>query len=338
MIDPRFYQLTGPLSASDIAQLAGATVSRGDPARSVRSVAAAANAGPDDLCFLEEAPRDGVDVSRAGLILVSPEAVAGLPAGPTLIETRRPRAAFAAISERLVSLRTLEAGQPAIHASARVHASARLEPGVVIGAGAAIGPGVQIGANTVIGPGVQIGAQTVIGANASLRCALIGDGVRIYPGVVVGEAGFGLAPATGGASLTPHFGRVIIQNKVSIGANSCLDRGLLEDTVIGEGTHIDNLCHIGHNCRIGAHVVMAAFAGVSGSSSVGDGVQFGGRVGLKDHVTIGAGARIAAGAAVLSDVPAGETWAGYPAKPIRGWMRELAWLARSAQKRSTRTD
>jgi UDP-3-O-[3-hydroxymyristoyl] glucosamine N-acyltransferase len=127
-----------------------------------------------------------------------------------------------------------------------------------------------------------------------------------------------------------------MQNGVSLGANSCVDRGLFDDTVIGEGTHIDNLCHIGHNCRIGSQVVMAAFAGVSGSSEVGDGVQFGGRVGLKDHVRVGTGARIAAGAAVLSDVPGGETWAGYPAKPIRAWMRELAWLGRAAQKRSAK--
>ena len=129
-----------------------------------------------------------------------------------------------------------------------------------------------------------------------------------------------------------------MQNGVTLGANSCIDRGLLEDTVIGEGTHIDNLCHIGHNSRIGSHVVMAAFAGISGSSTVGDGVQFGGRVGLKDHVHVGQGARIAPGAAVLSDVPAGETWAGYPSKPIRTWMRELAWLARAAQKRSEQQD
>ncbi|HOZ28357.1 MAG TPA: UDP-3-O-(3-hydroxymyristoyl)glucosamine N-acyltransferase, partial [Hyphomonadaceae bacterium] len=189
-----------------------------------------------------------------------------------------------------------------------------------------------------IGPGVQIGSRTVIGANASVRCVLIGDGVRIFPGAVIGETGFGLAVGGSGAALTPHFGRVIMQNGVSLGANSCIDRGLLEDTVIGEGTHIDNLCHIGHNCRIGSHVVMAAFAGVSGSSKVGDGAQFGGRVGLKDHVHVGQGARIAAGAAVLTDVPAGETWAGYPSKPIRTWMRELAWLARSAQKRSSKED
>ncbi len=338
MIDPRFYKFCEPLSASDIAGILGATVVSGDSRRRVTAVAAAGSAGADDLCFLDDTPDPAADLSRAGILLAAPGDAAAVVGGPAVIETAMPRAAFARIAERMISLRTLEAGHPSIHPTARVHSGARLEPGVVIGAEAAIGAGAQIGANTVIGPGVQIGSHTSIGSNANVRCTLIGDGVRIYPGVVIGEAGFGLAAGTSGANLTPHFGRVIIQNGVSIGANSCIDRGLLEDTVIGEGTHIDNLCHIGHNCRIGAHVVMAAFAGVSGSSTVGDGVQFGGRVGLKDHVTIGSGARIAAGAAVLSDVPAGETWAGYPAKPIRSWMRELAWLARSAQKRPTRND
>jgi UDP-3-O-[3-hydroxymyristoyl] glucosamine N-acyltransferase len=253
--------------------------------------------------------------------------------GPTVIAIPHPRAAFAKIGERLVKLRMLTAAQPAIDPSARIASSAVLEPGVVVGAGVAIGANVHVGANAVIGPGVQIGVNSRIGGNANLRCALIGDGVIIYPGAVIGEAGFGLAGGSAGARLTPHFGRVIIQNGVSVGAGSCIDRGLLEDTVIGEGSHIDNLCHIGHNCQIGAHVVMAAFAGISGSCEVGDGVQFGGRVGLKDHVKVGAGARIAAGAAVLTDVPAGETWAGYPAKPSRTWMRELAWLARASQKR-----
>ncbi len=334
MIDPRFYDVPQPLAASDIASMLGVTVLRGDPSRTVTSLSSAARGGGEDLVFVEEA-KDAGTVKFAGICLASAEAAEAIPEGPTVIATRHPRGGFAKAGARLAQVRQLEADQPRIHASALIAPSAVLEPGVTIGAGAAIGAHVRIGANAVIGPGVQVGVRTTIGANASIRCALIGDGVTLYPGVVVGEAGFGLAAGSVGASLTPHFGRVIIQNGVSIGASSCIDRGLLEDTVIGEGTHIDNLCHIGHNCRIGAHVVMAAFAGVSGSSEVGDGVQFGGRVGLKDHVRVGAGARIAAGAAVLSDVPAGETWAGYPSKPIRTWMRELAWLARSAQKRSS---
>jgi len=333
VIDLRFYRVTGPLKASDIAGLEGAEILRGNPNRTVSSVAAAASAGSDDLTFLESA--DGAPAElTAGVVVTSPQIAAGVAEGPVMIVAAHPRATFAKAATRLISLREIEPDQPSIHPDAKIHAKAILEPGCVIGAGAAVGSETRIGANTVIGPGVQIGMRTVIGANSVIRCALIGDGVRIFSGAVIGEVGFGLAAGGGSAALSPHFGRVIIQNGVSLGANSCVDRGLFDDTVIGEGTHIDNLCHIGHNCRIGSHVVMAAFAGVSGSSEVGDGVQFGGRVGLKDHVHVGAGARIAAGAAVLSDVPAGETWAGYPAKPIRSWMRELAWLGRAAQKRS----
>lgn len=333
MIDPRFYEVAGPLSASDIADLAGARIVRGDATRRVSSVASSSKAGPEDLTFIESADDAPASIS-AGIVIAAQAAVAIVPAGPVILEAADSRAAFALAAERLVRLRQTGGGEPDISPEARIATSAVLEPGCVVAKGAAIGPDARIGANAVIGPGVQIGTRTVIGANAVIRCALIGDGVHIFSGAVVGEAGFGLAAGGGGATLSPHFGRVIMQNGVSLGANSCIDRGLFDDTVIGEGTHIDNLCHIGHNCRIGSHVVMAAFAGVSGSSEVGDGVQFGGRVGLKDHVHVGAGARIAAGAAVLSDVPAGETWAGYPAKPIRGWMRELAWLGRAAQKRS----
>lgn len=333
MIDPRFYEVSGPLTASDIAALVGVSTIRGDNGRSVSSLAPASLASARDLTFLED-PEGAAGLKSAGIVLASPEAAQAVPDGPAVLEVRHARSAFAKAASRLVSLRQFEPGQPTIHPSARVDKSAVIEPGVIIGAGAAIGSNARIGVNAVIGPGVQIGARTTVGVNASIRCALIGDGVSIFTGAVIGESGFGLAAGGSGAALTPHFGRVIMQNGVSLGANSCVDRGLLEDTVIGEGAHIDNLCHIGHNCRIGAHVVMAAFAGVSGSSTVGDGAQFGGRVGLKDHVHVGKGARIAAGAAVLSDVPAGETWAGYPSKPIRIWMRELAWLARSAQKRS----
>jgi UDP-3-O-[3-hydroxymyristoyl] glucosamine N-acyltransferase len=330
VIDPRFYEVGSPLKASEIAAISGASLVKGDPNVTVRSVAAAADAGKDDLSFLED---EGGPAPSAGIVIATPSASKTLGGALVVLESKHARSAFARAAARLVRLREIEQG-PAVHPGARIAPSAILEPGCVIGSGAAVGADVRIGANAVIGPGVQIGAGTRVGARASLRCALIGDGVAIFPGAVIGETGFGLAAGPGGASLSPHFGRVIIQNGVSIGANSCIDRGLFDDTVIGEGSQIDNLCHIGHNCQIGSHVVVAAFGGVSGTSKVGDGVQFGGRVGLKDHVTVGAGARLAAGSAVLGDVPAGETWAGYPAKPVRTWMRELAWLARAAQKRA----
>jgi UDP-3-O-[3-hydroxymyristoyl] glucosamine N-acyltransferase len=207
-----------------------------------------------------------------------------------------------------------------------------LAAGVVLGEDVRIGRGARIGANAVIGPGVSIGRNCVIGSNVTIGFSLIGDRVRVAAGSVIGEAGFGLAVSRTGALDIPQLGRVILQDDVSVGANCCIDRGAWEDTVIGEGTKIDNLVQVGHNVVLGRGCVLVAHTGLSGSVKAGDGVQFGGKAGLADHLNIGSGAKIAAGAGVISDVPAGETWAGYPARPIRRWLREAAWVAKQARK------
>jgi UDP-3-O-[3-hydroxymyristoyl] glucosamine N-acyltransferase len=163
--------------------------------------------------------------------------------------------------------------------------------------------------------------------------ALIGDGVALSAGAVIGEAGFGAAAGPSGVVDVPQLGRVILQDNVTIGANSCVDRGAYDDTVVGENTKIDNLVHIAHNTRVGRNCVMAAYVGISGSVTIGDGVAFGGRAGVADHVSVGSGASIGAAAGVIRDIPAGEVWSGYPAKPVREWLRETAWLARSARRK-----
>jgi UDP-3-O-[3-hydroxymyristoyl] glucosamine N-acyltransferase len=202
-----------------------------------------------------------------------------------------------------------------------------------VGPGAQIGAGTEIGPNTVVGPGVAVGRDCRISGNVTLGFCLIGDRVQILAGAVIGEAGFGAAAGPKGLVDMPQLGRVIIQDGVTVGANSCIDRGAFEDTVIGENTKIDNLVQIAHNVRIGRNCVMAAQSGIAGSVEVGDGVQFGGRAGVADHLVIGDGARIAAASGLMQNVPPGETWGGLPGRPIRQWMREMAWLTRRAARR-----
>jgi UDP-3-O-[3-hydroxymyristoyl] glucosamine N-acyltransferase len=163
--------------------------------------------------------------------------------------------------------------------------------------------------------------------------ALIGDRVQVHAGAVIGEAGFGATAGERGVIDIPQLGRVILQDGVTVGANSCIDRGAHDDTSVGENTKIDNFVHIAHNVTLGRNCVLAAYTGISGSTAVGDGVQFGGKAGVADHLNIGAGAGIGAAASVFKDVPAGEVWTGFPARPLKRWMRETAWLARRAADR-----
>ena len=294
----------------------------------IASVAPLASAGADAAAFLSDRKlKAALTQTCAGAVFVRPDAVEDAPAGAAVIVTRTPHAAWSRAADVLVGPRQFRSVDPA---SAAEDATVAFGPGVVVGEGARIGLGTRIGPNTVIGPGVQIGRDCVIGANVSIFFALVGDQVKLSAGVRIGEAGFGAAVSADGPVDVPQLGRVILQDRVTIGANSCVDRGAFDDTVVGEGTKIDNLVMIAHNCVIGRNCLMAAFTGISGSVVVGDGAVFGGRAGVGDHITIGEGARIAAGAGILKNVPAGETWSGYPAKPLRESLREAVWLAKQA--------
>ncbi len=336
MLDQRFYIKQATLTIAEIVGAHADWVIDGPTNITLEEIAAFDLAQPGDMTFYSGNTASALNECRATACFVKAGINAERPEHLTTIGCADPRGSFASAAAHMAQLKLLDPASDAIHSDASIPNTTVLEPGAVVGQGVELGEMTRIGAGAVIGPGVQIGRSCNIGANATIYCSLIGDNVTILPGAVIGQNGFGLR--ADGQSLLPHFGRVIIQDGATIGANSCVDRGMLGDTIIGERSHIDNLCHIGHNVTIGRGSVMAAFAGVSGSSIVGDQVMFGGRVGLSDHVTVGTGAKIAAGAAVLQDVPPGETWAGYPAKPIKGWMRELAWLRRAAQKKSRAND
>jgi UDP-3-O-[3-hydroxymyristoyl] glucosamine N-acyltransferase len=332
MPDPRFFESLGPAPLSELAALAGAGL--GEAAdRPISTAAILSRADSASVTFLSDRKHAGdLPVQVGAACFVARKDADALPTGWTTIVCALPQAAFAAAAERLHRPRAWAAGPVGAHPDAEIEEDVQLGPGAVVGAGAQIGRGSRIGAGAVIGPGVAIGRDCQIGPNAVIGFALVGDRVKILGGAVIGEAGFGATLGPRGIVDIPQLGRVILQDGVTIGANTTVDRGAWEDTVIGENSKIDNLVQIAHNVVIGRNCVLAAHTGVSGSVTIGDGCQLGGRVGLADHLTVGDGARLAANAGVIGNVPAGATWAGFPARPRMQWLREMATLARLARR------
>ena len=331
MLDARFFTTLAPLSVSALADLIDGEVVRGGE-RMIGKVAPLSLADTGAIAFLADRKfLDALRTTSAECVIVHPGQRDDVTPHCAVILSREPQAAWARASLALHRVRTLD--EAADRKDVCEDDSVVLEPGAVIGLGARIGRGSRIGAFTVVGPGVQIGRDCQIGSHVTLTCALIGDRVKVLSGARVGEPGFGAAGSAAGPVDIPQLGRVILQDGVTVGANTCIDRGAYDDTVIGENSKIDNLVQIGHNTIIGRNALMAAHTGISGSVTVGDNVMFGGRAGVADHLTIGEGARIAGGAGLLADVPAGETWSGYPAKPIRQFLRETVWLARESSRK-----
>ena len=211
-----------------------------------------------------------------------------------------------------------------------------IEPSCVVGPNASIGEGSHILAGSVIGANVQIGRNCTIGPSATITHTFIGDGVIIHPGVAIGQDGFGFAMGPSGHKKVPQIGRVIIQDDVEIGANTTIDRGANRDTIIGEGSKIDNLVQIGHNVVLGRHCIIVGLVGISGSATLGDFVVVAGQAGIIGHVTVGSGAQIGGGSGVHRDVEPGEKIMGYPSIPADLWMHKAAKTVREAKNWRTK--
>ena len=348
-----FFPEPTPRPLRQIAETVGGSLADGVPDLLIARVAPLEVARRNEISFI----RSGrflptLEASEAGAVFC-PERLAERVAKTTIaVVVADPHAAFAAAASLFFpdALRPRPlTGETAVSAAASVDPSARLEPNVVVEAGAVVGPGAEVGEATVVGPhavigaGVRIGRSCLIGAGATVQHALIGDRVLIHPGARIGQDGFGFVMGRGGHRKVPQVGRVIIQDDVEIGANSTVDRGSAKDTVIGQGTKIDNLVQIAHNVSIGCHCVIAANVGISGSSVLEDFVVLAGGVGVSDNIRIGMGAQIAGSSAVADDVPAGGRWVGTPARPVRRWIKELMALSalandgvRSARERVRR--
>ncbi len=253
--------------------------------------------------------------------------------GRTLIRVENPDLAMAAVLELFAP--PLPTPAPGVDPTATVATDAVLGDSVAIGAGSVIGRRVSIGAGSIVHPNVTILDDSTIGAGCTLwpgvvireRCE-IGDDCILHPNVVIGSDGFGYRPAPDGMSLVkiPHIGTVRLGRAVELGSGTCIDRGKFSQTVIGDGTKIDNLCQIGHNCRIGRCVIIAGMTALGGSVVVEDGAQIGGHAVIKEHCKVGAGAQLAGAAGLMRDIPPGEQWFGIPARNAATAFRELAAL------------
>jgi UDP-3-O-[3-hydroxymyristoyl] glucosamine N-acyltransferase len=341
MADPRFFENLGPFALARICEEIGIAVPAGaDGERLVFDLADLAGAGAQHLTFFSgtAARKEAFAGSRAGVCLVPGSARCPQPpSGMIVLEVASVSPAFA----KLAALFYPEHSQPrwpqreAVSGEARVGRDVELGVGVVIGPKAEIGDGTRLGPGVVIGPGVAIGRSCEIGANVTISHAYVGDRVTILPGAHIGQPGFGFATTGEDYLKIPQLGRVIIQDNVEIGSATTIDRGALGDTVIGEGSKLDNLIMIGHNCQIGRHCVIAGQTGLAGSVVLEDGVVLAGQVGLGDHTRVGAKARMGARAGTGSAIflEGGQDYGGAPAKPVREWAREIHALTRLARQR-----
>jgi UDP-3-O-[3-hydroxymyristoyl] glucosamine N-acyltransferase len=320
------------LSVAEIAAATGGQL-RGAGGARIRGVAPLEIARPDQLSFVAN-PRyqEYLAATRAGVVLLTPALTPAAPGHLTLVVVDDPHVAL---------YRILSSLYPEQLASERVHETAVVDPTAELGEGADVGPLAVIGPGVRVGEGCRIGAHVVIGRNCSIGAGTvihpqvtlyesvnIGERCVIHSGVRLGNDGFGYVWVDGGHRKIPQIGGCVIGDDVEIGANTNIDRGSIGDTVIGAGSKIDALVHLGHNVRLGRHVVVVAQVGISGSTAVGDGAVLAGQAGVGGHLSIGAGARIGGQAGVTADVPAGESYSGYPARPHREALRAQGLLFR----------
>jgi UDP-3-O-[3-hydroxymyristoyl] glucosamine N-acyltransferase len=325
-----FFVPNRTITASEIAGIAGLSFIADDFC--ITAGAALETAQHGELSYMDN-PRylGALKDTNAGACLVSPRFSASVPQQTYSFVTLQPYLIYSRILALLYPGAAVPgslfetigiAASATIHGSAAIDGGVTIDPGAVVGPRARIGDGSYIGPNVVIGPDVTIGRHCSIGAGAIVAHATLGDHVIAHPGVSIGQDGFGFAPNRAGHIKVLQVGGVIIGDCVEIGANTTIDRGSTRNTIIGEGTKIDNLVQVAHNVTIGRHCLISAQVGIAGSATLGCYVAIGGQTGIAPHLTIGDGAQIAGASGVTRDIPSGERWAGFPARPSRKFFRQ----------------
>jgi len=339
MADPRFYKKNASFTLAHLAEQGQCKIGRGNPALLIKDIASLETAESSHLALCRSAKyTKELEKTKASACILSEEMAAKAPHHLALLVTKHPHRSFALIATAFYPAKTTAgdiAPTAVIHPTAKLGKNVEVGPMVVIGANAELGSGVKIGPLTVIGEGVIIGDDSIIGSHVTLSHALVGQHVHIKPGARIGQSGFGFfmdSGDMGGHVPVPQLGRVIIHDFVEIGANTTIDRGSGEDTVIGHGTRIDNLVQVAHNVQFGKGCVMVAQTGVAGSTKFGNYVAAGGQAGFADNLKIGTGARLGAQCGIMRDVLEGEILAGSPAMPLKTHYRQVAVLKRLTEE------
>ena len=330
MGDARFFARNKPQALAAVVAAAGGQAP--ESARVFSGVAPLRAAGPNDVSFLDNRRYvQALDETAAGAVIVTADLSDRVPAGTIAIVTAAVSEGWARVAELF---HPRPPTRPGVHPTATIEDGACVDPSAEIGAytlieaGAEIGENCRIGSHASIGAGVTIGRDARIGAHVSISHAHLGRRVTLFPGVRIGQEGFGFATTKSGFLSIPQLGRVMIGDDVEIGANSTVDRGSTGDTVIGAGTRLDNLVQIGHNVRLGRCCVIVAQVGIAGSTVLEDFVQVGGQAALAGHLRIGTGARIGAQSGVIGDAAPGAILLGSPAQPRKAFFRQVATLKR----------
>ena len=318
---------------------------KGDAKTVVSGVAPIADAKPGQLAFYSTErnstafkilPIDVLHNTRASVILLQPEQIKDAPKGATLLVTDSPRGNIVKILGEIYREKPRFGVSYFAHvdrgvfyrkkSSVYIGQFATVERGAVLETGVKIYPGAFIGRNVVLG------ANTIVQTGAHIENATIGEDCVINAGAVIGKDGFGYTRQNGKNVFIPHAGRVVLGNRVSVGANTCIDRGVMTDTTIGDGTKIDNLCQIAHGVTIGCECFLASGCGLAGQTVVGDRAMLGGQVGVANGIHIGKDAEVGAKSGVFRNIPDGERWMGYPAAGGIEFFRNYAWVKQQIEK------